>query len=146
MALSKRERQAVWNKSGGYCWYCGIELPKKGWHADHIEPIQRLTEAVPREERKNKYVFEVRQTGECHKPHLDHINNMVPACAPCNLFKGCFSVEQFRNEIAQQIDRARRSSVNFRTGERFGLIETNDNPVVFWFEKNALLDRGECVS
>ena len=135
MSLSKKQRQEVWNKSKGHCWYCGTVLPEKGWHADHIEPIFRVTEEVPKEDRKNPYVLEVKQTGESEKPELDKVENLVPACAPCNLFKGVYSIEQFRNEISKQVERARKFSVNFRTAERFGLIETKDIYVKFWFEE-----------
>ena len=70
-----------------------------------------------------------------HKPENDTIDNIVPACAACNLFKGVFSVEDFRAEILIQTERARKKSVNFRTAERFGLIKETNNNVVFWFER-----------
>ena len=69
------------------------------------------------------------------RPQNDHIDNMVPACAPCNIFKNVFNLEEFRRELSQQIIRGRKSSVNFRTAERFGMIDVNNNPIVFWFEK-----------
>lgn len=117
MRLSKKERQTVWNKSEGVCWYCGDNLPEKGWHADHVTPIIRD------------------QNGEAEYPEDHHLDNIVPACAPCNLFKATFSVEGFRREIQEQVSRARRQSVNFRTAERFGLIEVSQEQVVkFWFE------------
>jgi len=118
MALSKKKRAEVWNKSNGVCWYCGTKLPEKGWHADHFEAVYRL------------------QEGGMWREHNDHIDNMVPACAPCNLFKSVFTVEQFRQELELQAERGRKSSVNFRTAERFGLIQVVDKPVVFWFEGN----------
>lgn len=112
-----KKRQEIWNKSGGKCWYCGCDLPEKGWHADHFEPVFRYNGSFDRPERDNK-------------------ENLVPACAPCNLFKSTFTIELFREQIENQIERGRRSSVNFRTAERFGLIEVTSNPVVFWFEEN----------
>ena len=115
MALNKKQREIVWQKSDGYCWYCGDTLPEKGWHADHFEPIYR-------------------QGGELWKPENDVIENIVPACAPCNLFKSVFSVEEFRREIKLQVIRARKTSVNFRTAERFGMIKEDIKPVVFWYE------------
>lgn len=142
MALTKKQRQQVREKSAGHCWYCGCQLPEKGWHADHIEPIQRIQEIVPREERKNKLILELRQTGECHKPERDNIKNMVPACAPCNLFKATYSVEGFRKQIEQQVERGRKSSVNFRTAERFGLIEVKPKSVEFWFERQGYIKAG----
>ncbi|GHW90043.1 TPA: HNH endonuclease [Vibrio cholerae] len=133
-----KKRKIIWDKSGGKCWYCGCELPEKGWHADHLEPVYRTTELVPVEKRKNPYMREFRHDGGFEKPERNSEENLVPACAPCNLFKSTFPIEVFRKEISLQIERARRSSVNFRTAERFGMIEIIDKPVVFWFEKQGL--------
>ncbi|VXB97866.1 conserved hypothetical protein [Exiguobacterium sp. 8A] len=36
-----KKRRAIFEKSGGRCWYCGCRLEEKGWHADHFEPIRR---------------------------------------------------------------------------------------------------------
>ncbi len=119
MALTKKERQQVWDKSKGYCWYCGFVLPENGWHADHFVAVYR-------------------QGAVMWKPNNDTIENTVPSCAPCNLFKSVNSVEDFRREIELQVKRARNKSVNFSTAERFGLIEIIDKPVVFWFEKHGL--------
>ncbi|WP_109042751.1 hypothetical protein [Escherichia coli] len=38
-------------------------------------------------------------------------------------------------QVSLQVERGRRSSVNFRTAERFGLIQVVNKPVVFWFEQ-----------
>lgn len=132
-----KHRQKIWDKSGGKCWYCGCDLPEKGWHADHFEPVYRKTELVPVDQRKNPHVRELRHNGEFERPERDNKDNLVPSCAPCNLFKSTFSIEQFRAELQEQVNRARRSSVNFRTAERFGLIEITNSPVVFWFEKQS---------
>ncbi len=106
-------------------------MPVKGWHADHLEPIKRYKSL-----RSTDTGYESFNT--CEKPHLDLIDNMVPACRKCNLFKGVFSVDEFREELSCQVSRAREYSVNFRNAERFGLIETNNNPVVFWFERKEI--------
>jgi hypothetical protein len=63
------------------------------------------------------------------------LEKLFPACAPCNLFKSVFSIEQFRHEIQMQVDRARKTSVNFRTAERFGLVKVEARPVVVYFEQ-----------
>lgn len=124
--MTKKQRENLRMLFGGRCAYCGCELPEKGWHADHVEPIYRKTDMI-----NGKMV----STGECFNPEKDTEDNLVPACAPCNLFKSVYSIEVFREEIKKQADRARKSSVNFRTAERFGLIELVDKPVVFWFEQ-----------
>lgn len=119
MALTKKQRAQVWGKSGGKCWYCGCDLTTS-WHADHLEPVFR------------------EPAGKTRKPERDNIANIVPACAPCNRLKATCPLELFREEIELQAERARRSSVNFRTAERFGLIKVTTQPIVFWFEKHGL--------
>lgn len=125
--MTKSQREKLRMLFGGRCAYCGCELSEKGWHADHVKPIYRKIDRI-----NGKMVA----TGECFNPENDTPENLVPACAPCNLFKSVYSVEVFREEIKKQAERARKSSVNFRTAERFGLIELVDKPVVFWFEKH----------
>jgi 5-methylcytosine-specific restriction endonuclease McrA len=137
MPLTKKQRKQIWEKSGGKCWYCGTDLPIKGWHVDHFEPILRESKIV-RDTSGSGFIHKTVNTGRVLRPERDNIDNMVPACAPCNLFKATFDVEGFRREIERQIERARKTSVNFRTAERFGLIEVKTKPVLFWFEKQGL--------
>lgn len=111
-------REVIKSKFGGKCAYCGCELGKK-WHVDHVKAVYR----------NRGY------DGGMWKPEHDCEDNKFPACVPCNLFKSVFSIEEFRNEISLQAERARKHSVNFRTAERFGLIEIKQKPVVFWFEQ-----------
>ena len=117
---TQKQRQAIFNRSNGLCWYCGCGLHEKHWHADHFQHIYR-----------NFF-----GKGLDRYPEMDVISNLVPACVPCNLFKSTLSIEQLRKEIMLQVKRARKSSANFRVAERFGLIEVIDKPVIFCFEKN----------
>ena len=119
-------------KFGGRCAYCGCELPEKGWHADHVEAALRKWDFGTRMPNGTRRTV---ATGEFWKPENDAIDNLFPACAPCNLLKTTYSLEMFRKQVSLQVERGRRSSVNFRTAERFGLIEAVDKPVVFWFEQ-----------
>ena len=132
MALTKKQRAELRMKFGGRCAYCGCELPEKGWHADHVEPIYRGRDFNRTITDDGKLEFTSRVA---EREALDVAENMVPACKQCNLFKGGYTVEGFREQIAHQTERARAYSVNFRTAERFGLVEVVDKPVVFWFEK-----------
>ncbi|EJU3129729.1 HNH endonuclease [Salmonella enterica] len=135
MKLSKQQRAELRMKFGGRCAYCGCELPEKGWHADHVKAIHRKLEIDEEARRKGKW--KLKQTGESYRPQHDTLENMHPACAPCNLFKSVFDIEEFRNQIQLQAERGLRTSVNFRTAERFGLVEIVNKPVVFWFERYA---------
>lgn len=42
MRLKTKQRQALFEKYGGRCAYCGCDLPVKGWHADH--PVYRQSD------------------------------------------------------------------------------------------------------
>lgn len=129
--ITKLQRAELRMKFGGKCAYCGCNLPEKGWHADHVEPIRRDFDVV----YSPKHGAHVsKSNGKALNPELHAIENLYPACAPCNLFKSTWSIEGMRKEIARQIERARAYSVNFRTAERFKLIEVTDKPVIFWFE------------
>ncbi|MFP9529116.1 HNH endonuclease [Pectobacterium brasiliense] len=132
MKLSKKQREELRMKFGGRCAYCGCELPEKGWHADHVEAALRKWHFG---ERKQNGMRAIVYTGEHWKPENDVLENLFPACSPCNLFKATFSVEMFREQIAEQAQRARQYSVNFRTAERFGQVQITQSPIVFWFEK-----------
>lgn len=128
MKLTKSQRQDVFNKFGGYCAYCGCEL-KKGWHADHVEPIYRKWEPS-----FNGLKFIAKQTGESFKPDLDCIDNLFPSCPQCNRFKSVYSVEQFRANLQKQVDIARKYSSGFRLAEKYGLVKEINTPIVFYFE------------
>lgn len=118
MKLNKSQRATLKNRFGGRCAYCGGELGDL-FHADHTEAVYR----------------DPWYEGGMLKPENNVLSKLFPACAPCNLFKSVFSIEQFRYEIQMQVERARRSSVNFRTAERFGLVVADIKPVVFYFEQ-----------
>ena len=108
--IPKNVRLLVKAKYNFHCAYCGIESDKL--HCDHIKSVAR--------------------------GGTNDLDNLLPACPRCNNLKHTFSIEQFRNEIAQQIQRARQYSVNFRTAERFGLLQVNEKRIVFYFEHEWL--------
>lgn len=136
MKLSKKQRQELRMKFGGYCAYCGQLLPEKGWHADHVEAIYRGRDfnRIITDDGKMEFTSRVLE-----REALDVVENMAPACKQCNLFKGGHTVEGFREQITYQAERARAYSVNFRTAERFGLVQVVERPVVFWFEIYPLI-------
>lgn len=118
MALTKKQRAELRMKFGGRCAYCGCELGQK-FHADHIEAVRR----------------NISKNYEMEAPENDTLENMNPACIPCNLYKMSSTVEDFRKRIATQVDVTRRASRSYRFAEVFGLVKTTGAPVVFWFER-----------
>lgn len=53
---------SIVDKTKHVCYWCGIKLPTKGWHLDHVVPLAR---------------------GGAHAAH-----NLVKSCATCNESKG----------------------------------------------------------
>lgn len=113
------KRQAIWNKSNGKCWYCGCDLPEKGWHIDHVIPVIRHP-----------------GTGVMEQPQWDTEDNKVPACASCNIQKGNMLLETWRRMIKGHIKSLNRDSTQYRVAKRFGLVEETEAEVTFWFEEN----------
>ena len=101
--------------------------------ADHVQAVLRKSEQCMKAAEKR--IFRLKSIGDVFRPEADCPENLVPACAPCNLLKTTYSLEMFRTQVSLQVERGRRSSVNFRTAERFGLIQVVNKPVVFWFEQ-----------
>ncbi|RZI79844.1 MAG: HNH endonuclease, partial [Rubrivivax sp.] len=113
MKLNKSEREQVRLMCGGCCAYCGEPLGAK-WHADHVEPVVR----------RSKYVRGVGlvRTSECDWPERHRVDNFLPACVPCNLYKGVYSVDQFRRNLEDSINVLSRNQPTYRHARRFGLV------------------------
>ncbi len=135
MKLNKQEREQIRLKFGGRCAYCGNDLPANGWHRDHVASIYRVSKFV----RENG-ILRLIQTGRCEHPENENPENYFPACSACNRFKSVYDIETWRQELAKQVERARKKSFNFRFAERFGLVQETGRPVVFWFEKFAAVE------
>ena len=125
--MTKKQRQIIFEKSGGRCWYCGCELVGR-WHADHFEPLGRVYDLV-RINGKYRWV----RTGEVKNPDADNIDNLVPSCPPCNIEKGIASIEEFRSRLKDKLGLL-MNETKYRTAKRFGLIQENLE-VVFYFEQ-----------
>lgn len=115
MNISKKQRNLIKQIYGGKCTYCGDILSDK-WHVDHFESIRRNGD------------------GTCENPENDHIDNLVPACVPCNLNKKSLSLENWRKQIKNYENSLVLYHNIFNHAERFGLVEFTNKPVVFYFE------------
>lgn len=124
MKLTKKQRAVLREKYGGKCAYCGNDLGER-WHADHIEPVVRLDwpSKIGMQNRPPEY------------PERDTLENMNPACAPCNIDKHSMSLESWRSVIQRSNEVLIRDVSTFRRAVRYGLLTLSDNPVVFYFEK-----------
>jgi hypothetical protein len=148
MNLNKTQREELRMKFGGRCAYCGCELPAKGWHADHVEAVQRewwkTAEWRERNAMKGQYVdgkwaYLPRPVEEL-KPKLvfpenDTMDNLFPSCRACNIDKHATSLEGWRSQMEGRVGVCRRNYSAFRHAERFGLVQEIKKPIVFWFEQ-----------
>lgn len=81
MGYSEDLRARIFQKTDGYCIYCGKKLSWKNygvpntrgcWEIDHSRPIS--------------------------KGGTGHLNNLVPACIPCNRDKGDMISRQYKKK------------------------------------------------
>ena len=129
MNKKKTTREKVFAKYGGRCAYCGEAL-KDGWHIDHMAPLKRYKEwngAL----RGGRGGFAVVGNGF---PERDTLENMLPACASCNINKHELDVEQFRRQIQNFVSSLNERFTQYKLAKRFGLIVETKAPVKFLFE------------
>lgn len=125
MKLKKAEREQIRQKFGGRCAYCGNPLGER-WHADHLEPVERKFKYVP---GKGAVL-----TGEMWRPENDNLDNMMPACPPCNIDKHSMTLEGWRRKLQDATNVLTRNNPTYRHALRFGLISETGAKVVFYFE------------
>lgn len=131
MRLTKSQRTALQQKFGGRCAYCGQPLGDR-WHADHIEAVERKLEFV-----RDGHRTRLRATGDVHRPERDCIENLNPACAPCNIDKHAMSLEGWRQKLQGAVGVLTRNQPTYRHAVRFGLVQETGAAVVFFFERAA---------
>jgi hypothetical protein len=129
MRLTKKQRAALKEKYKGRCAYCGQVLGER-WHADHIEPVER-----------NDWLTKIgfKENIPPNHPERDTLENMNPACPPCNIDKHSLSIEAWRALIQNSNGVLARDVSTFRRAVRYGLVEINDKPVYFYFERVAAM-------
>lgn len=126
--LTKSERAELREKFDGRCAYCGEELGNR-WHADHVEPVRRRHELY-----KGASGYKTRLTGAgCPENH--RFDNFMPACAPCNISKSTWTIEQWRDVLTGYVGALHRNNPTYRMAKKHGLIAEMVKPVVFYFEK-----------
>lgn len=135
MKLTKKQREALKQKFGGFCAYCGDPLQDR-WHADHVVAIKR--NGSWHRQPKDRYPYYELvwvQDGTARKPHQDTLENMHPTCIPCNMSKGDQSLEVWRKKLEAGAEAARRDCPIYKHAVRFGLIVETPKPIEFHFER-----------
>ena len=126
MKLTKQQRIDLQAKFDGLCAYCGSVLGKS-FHADHLDPVLRQTKWVS----GRGYV----PTGGLDYPERDALDNLMPACASCNIDKSSLTLEQWRTKLSHGPTVLSRNNPTYRHSLRFNLIRVTGEKIVFYFEK-----------
>jgi len=129
MKLTKAQRATLREMFDGRCAYCGEPLAERGWHADHVERVERKLKRLPS--------GVVVTTSEVHRPERDTIENLMPSCAPCNIDKHFYSIEEWRALLQARCGVLHYSQSTYRSMLRFGQIVETPTPIVFYFERVA---------
>lgn len=120
MGIRKRwttaEREAVYQKTGGRCAYCGVEITRREMQMDHVRPVKLYGEPGWATE-------------------LNDLGNILPACRSCNHYKHTLTLEKLRAQVERMPAVLERDSVTYRNAVRYGLIQPTPHKVVFYFEQ-----------
>lgn len=77
--ITKKIRIKVWEKYNHHCAYCGCKLEYKDMQVDHIDSVY-----VHCDYKKENTLDEI-----------NDIDNLMPSCKQCNLYKSTFDLETF---------------------------------------------------
>lgn len=115
--IPKKIREAVYQKYGGRCAYCGKEIEYKDMQIDHLIPVQR--------ERFGRYTEE----------QIECFENYMPTDRTCNHYKRAHSLETFRRYIEEIPSKLERDNYIYRIGKKYNLIEEHPQKIKFYFEQ-----------
>jgi hypothetical protein len=118
-SIPKKTRQAVYEKYGGHCAYCGKKIEYKEFQLDHLIPRQR--------EHFKKYSEE----------EIECFENYMPSCRRCNHYKRAHSLKAFREMIEEIPAKLFRDNYIYKVGLDYGLVEAHEHKVKFYFEQVA---------
>lgn len=135
MRLTKIQRATLREKFGGRCAYCGLPLGER-WHADHVEHVERKMAWKTENSGRRRLV----STGELHRPERDCIDNLNPACAPCNIDKHAMTLEDWRRKLQNAPGVLSRNQPTYRHALRFGLVQETGATVTFYFETHPKME------
>ena len=124
-AIPKKVREAVYQKYGGRCAYCGKKIEYRDMQIDHLIPIQR--------ERFKKFSEE----------QIERFENYMPADRRCNHYKRAHSLEAFRKMIEEIPKKLFRDNYIYKVGLDYGLVEAREHKIKFYFEQVGELENVE---
>ncbi len=107
-SISKKIREAVYEKYDGHCAYCGQKISLSEMQVDHFIPV--------------------------YKDGEETIDNYMPACRQCNFYKSTCTLERFRYNLEMMPQRLYRQMFIFRLAVKYGMFSAERKPIKFYFE------------
>ena len=119
--IRKYNGQAVWDKTDGHCWYCGVQT-------------EMTTHSTLRQ-----YTIDHIASWRHEDDHT--LPNLVPACRQCNARKSGRSLEAYRALLSRQgIPRFTEAHIAYL--QQLGVQLPRNFPcypvITFWFEREGL--------
>ena len=115
--IPKRQREAVFNKYGGRCAYCGCELTLRTMQVDHIKAV---------------YASSLENNGV--ETQDDNLENLNPSCRQCNFYKGTLDIEQFRKKIMTTLYETCQNTFQAKLAKKLGMLTVKQFDK-FYFER-----------
>jgi len=126
-ALGKRIRQAVHQKYGGHCAYCGREITMREMQVDHAHPQGSM--------RRIGFTLD----GQIIYEDIHHIDNLMPSCRYCNNYKGQWNIDGFRMMVKNLASSHQLMFASHSKGmvlQGLGIIQVHPWDGRFYFEKH----------
>lgn len=123
--MKKAEREAVYNKFGNRCSYCGKPLEYKKMQVDHLFP-KCLGHQYGDRYYREKYNLQ----GDT----VDSFENLMPSCRRCNHYKRSYKLEDFRKMIKTLNDRLFKNYIA-KVALDFGTVAKVEWNGKFYFER-----------
>ena len=120
MAISKKIRQKIFEKSNGKCGYCGSEININKFQVDHIEPASSI-----------KHIY---KEGDAYLSRKDEESNLMATCVRCNHYKRAENLERFRHQMKTLHERLLKIYI-VKVACNFGIIKLTPFDGIFSFEK-----------
>lgn len=130
-AISQSKQAAVWEKTGGRCWYCGKQTRRVDW-ADVMN--QRNKDGTKKSD--NDHWFTIEHVIPLSLGGTNNIDNLLPACRKCNCTKNKKTIGEYR----EYVSRMRVGAPAF-TDEQIEYLRENGielpeiEQVIFWGER-----------
>ena len=88
--MNNLDREAVWQKTDGHCFYCDCPLVADNQRGNALDA-----------EGKSVHWMQVDHVTPVSQRGNHHIDNLVPSCGPCNAQKGRKNLEEYRERMAR---------------------------------------------